>query len=252
MEPVVTRVRASLNGVQVVVSHSSPSVQAWPLEFADHSDFIPADVRSDATRFLEAVRPSMLVIARRDVWPTIMGIVAAAVPVLIVGARATAPRWSFSRWLSRLYGGVLERVSWVGAVTDADVRAWFAYSLTSAGYYREAVEHFRAAMSLNPFYPNWYRGSLARDLFCLDEFDEALTLLDEVLEAEPANLLAVLNRAYIYEQIGREADARKAISEVRRLAPNLRVSHMPGILLVNDAAALKRYSDGVRKAGLPE
>lgn len=126
MEPVVARVRASLNGLQVVVSHSSPSVRTWPLEFADHSDFIPADVRSDATRFLEAVRPSLLVIARRDVWPTIMGIAAAAVPVLIAGARAAAPRRGFTRGLSRLYGRVLERVSWVGAVTDADARAWHA------------------------------------------------------------------------------------------------------------------------------
>ena len=126
MEPVVARVRASLNGVQVVVSHSSPSVRAWPLEFAEHSDFIPADVKSDATRFLEAVRPSALVIARRDVWPMIMGIAAAAVPVLIVGARATPPRRSFARGLSLLYGQILERVSWVGALTDADARAWHA------------------------------------------------------------------------------------------------------------------------------
>ncbi|MEE8133434.1 MAG: glycosyltransferase N-terminal domain-containing protein [Gemmatimonadales bacterium] len=132
MEPVVTRVRASLNCVQVVVSHSSPSVEAWPLEFADHSDFIPADMRSDATRFLEAVRPSMLVIARRDLWPTIMGIVAAAVPVLIVGARATAPRQGFARGLSRLYGRVLERVSWVGAVTEADARAWHALGVPAS------------------------------------------------------------------------------------------------------------------------
>ena len=132
MEPVVTRVRASVTGVQVVVSHSSPSVRAWPLEFADHSDFIPADVRSDATRFLEAIRPSVLVIARRDVWPTIMGIAAAAVPVLIAGARATPPRRSFARGLSRLYGRVLERVSWVGAVTDSDARAWHALGVPTS------------------------------------------------------------------------------------------------------------------------
>ena len=125
MEPVIRRVRASIGTMQVVVSHSSPSLSAWPLDFADHRDLIPADLTADATLFLDAVRPSVLVIARRDMWPTIMGIAATKVPVLIVGARATAPGWS-ARGLSRLYGSVLAGVSWVGAATEADAAAWQA------------------------------------------------------------------------------------------------------------------------------
>jgi adenylate cyclase len=135
---------------------------------------------------------------------------------------------------------------------NADVRAFLAFALMHAGHYREAAEHFHAAMSLNPFYPVWYRNGLARTLTFLDEFDEALTLWDEILEIEPANLLAWLLRAYICGQTGREGDAGKAISEVRRLAPNVRARDMPGLMLMNDAAAMKRFSDGVRKAGLPE
>lgn len=135
---------------------------------------------------------------------------------------------------------------------NADVRAFLAYALTSAGHYREAVGHFRAAMSLNPFHPNWYRGSLARALLCLGEFDEALTRLDEILENEPGNLLAWVNRASVCGQSGRGAAAQQSVQEIRRLAPNLRISHMLGILLVNDEAALKRFSDAVRQAGLPE
>jgi Flp pilus assembly protein TadD len=89
-------------------------------------------------------------------------------------------------------------------------------------------------------------------LTLLDEFDEALALADEILEIEPANIQAWLNRAYIYEQLDRETDACNAIAEIRRLAPNLRVSHMPGNLVINDAAILNRFADSVRKAGLPE
>ena len=107
-------------------------------------------------------------------------------------------------------------------------------------------------MSLNPFYPNWYRGSLARALICLDQFDEALTLYDEALEIDPAFLPALLYRAYVYGETGREADAHKAISEVRRLAPDMRARHMPGMLLINDATATKRIIAGLRKVGLPE
>jgi TolB-like protein/Flp pilus assembly protein TadD len=135
---------------------------------------------------------------------------------------------------------------------NADVRAFLAFALLHAGNYREAAEHFRAAMSLNPFYPNWYRNGLARTLICLDELDEALALSDEILDIEPGFLQAWLQRAYIYGQTGREADSRNAIHEVRRLAPNLRVGHLPGLQLINDAPAEQRFLDAIRKAGLPD
>ena len=135
---------------------------------------------------------------------------------------------------------------------NADVRAFLAFTLTSAGHYSEAAEHMRAAMSLNPFYPHWYRGGLMRALIFLDEFDEVLTLMDESLEIQPANFLVWLHRAYVYEQTGREADARNAIQKVRRLAPNLSVSDLPRMLLMNDSTATRRYIDSLRKAGLPE
>ena len=48
------------------------------------------------------------------------------------------------------------------------------FALMNAGRYREAEGHIRAAMSLNPFYPTWYRIILARTLLGLDEFDEAI------------------------------------------------------------------------------
>jgi adenylate cyclase len=135
---------------------------------------------------------------------------------------------------------------------SADVRAFLAFALLHAGNYSEAVEHFRAAMALNPFYPNWYRNGLARTLIFLDEFDEALALSDEILRLEPAFLQAWLQRAYIFGEIGREADADHAIREVRRLAPNLRLGDVPGLLLINDTVATRRFVDSLRKAGLPE
>ncbi len=135
---------------------------------------------------------------------------------------------------------------------NADIRAFFAFALFHAGHYREAVEHFRAAMALNPFYPIWYCNGLARTLVCLDEFEEALALSDEVLQVEPAFFQALLQRAYIFGQTGREVEARKAISEVCRLAPNLRARDAAGIWQVKDAAILKRICDGLREAGLPE
>jgi tetratricopeptide (TPR) repeat protein len=124
--------------------------------------------------------------------------------------------------------------------------------LLHAGYYREAAEHFRAAMALNPFYPIWYRNGLARALVFLDELDEALVLSDEILEVDPDFLLSWLLRAYICGRTGRDADSHDAIQKIRRLAPNLRIGHLAGLLLIDDVPSTQRFIDGVREAGLPE
>jgi len=135
---------------------------------------------------------------------------------------------------------------------SADVRAFLAVALLHAGQYREGAEHLRAAMALNPFNPTWYRNGLARALVFSDELDEALVLCDEILGIEPDFLQALLLRAYICGRTGREADSHEAIQEVRRLAPNLRVDHLAGLLLIGDAPATQRFIDGIRAAGLPE
>ncbi len=135
---------------------------------------------------------------------------------------------------------------------SADVRAFLAIALLHAGYYREAAEHLRAAMALNPFYPTWYRSGLARALVFLDELDEALVLCEEILGIESDFLQAWLLRAYICGQTGREADSRDSVHEIRRLAPSLRVGHLAGLLLIRDTPATQRFLDGIREAGLPE
>ena len=59
---------------------------------------------------------------------------------------------------------------------SADVRVFLGYALTYAGEYQEALDHFRAAISLNPFCPSWYRNGVVRNLMILNQFEEALTL----------------------------------------------------------------------------
>jgi tetratricopeptide (TPR) repeat protein len=114
------------------------------------------------------------------------------------------------------------------------------------------VDHYRAAMSLNPLYPNWYRNTLARALMLLDEFDEALVLVDESLIAEPTNISALITKAYIFGQIGRSGDAEEAVNKLTRNAPNLRLEHVPGILMFNEVATVQRIVDGLRKVEFPE
>jgi len=134
----------------------------------------------------------------------------------------------------------------------ADIRGYLGLALTRAEQFGEAVEHFRAAISLNPFCPNWYRNGLGRALLLLNEFDEALGLFEENLKNEPTYLHAWLQKAYILGQIGRHDDAKEAATEVHRLAPNLRLEHVPELLMVFNETITRRLIDGLRKAGFPE
>ncbi|MBT7755776.1 MAG: tetratricopeptide repeat protein, partial [Rhodospirillaceae bacterium] len=135
---------------------------------------------------------------------------------------------------------------------NADVRAFYAYSLFHAGNYEAAVDQYRAAMSLNPICPNWYKNGLARTLALVGEFAEALTFLDEIIESEPTHIQGWLLRAYILGQIGRMSEAKAAVKEAAMLAPDLRLGHLIGLQLIRDADALKRFADGLRAIGLPE
>ncbi len=135
---------------------------------------------------------------------------------------------------------------------SADLRAILALSLAQVGENLESVGHCRAAMSLNPFYPNWYRNVLIRNLVILGEFDEALIYLDEVGRREPSHLGTWVYKAYVFTMIGRREDAEKAIGEVKTRAPNLRLDHVPGLLIIKNKGATERIVEGLRAAGFPE
>ncbi len=134
----------------------------------------------------------------------------------------------------------------------AHARAHLGLALTRAGDFAEGAEHFRAAISLSPFCPNWYRNGLGRVLLLLSEFDEALALFDAILEAEPTHLHSWLQKAYILSQTGRLDEAANAMKEVRQFAPNLRLKHVPELLMVSNNAIVRRLLGGLRAAGLPE
>ncbi len=135
---------------------------------------------------------------------------------------------------------------------DANVRNFLSYALIHAGAFAEAVDHFRAALALNPFSPSWYRSGLSRTLMMLDEFDEALALVDEILATEPGNFQAWLQKAYISARIGRPAEAKAAVRELATIVPAMRLEHVPGMFNFSDASAKERLLDGLQQAGMPE
>jgi len=136
--------------------------------------------------------------------------------------------------------------------SNADIRCFLGVSLAHAAQYEEAVQHLRAAMASNPFYPTWYLNSYSISLRALGRLDEALEVADVVIGREPTHLQSRLTRAFVCQQKGQFPQARAAISEVQRIAPNFRAQHLHGLLMLKDQAEIERVAAGLRAAGLPD
>ncbi len=136
---------------------------------------------------------------------------------------------------------------------NADIRGFLGYALLHCARYEEALEHLRAAMKLNPFAPIWYRNGLVRALVFTGRSEEALPVIDDNLAVDDSNIQAWLMRGLILTELGRAAEAHAAVAEARRLAPHLRVAHIPGLMLIpdDDVTTIDMLQTGLTALGLP-
>ncbi len=127
-EPVVRRLRVAIRQLQVVHTYSSPSAAAWPARFAaDRADFVPLDESHQVNRVLRALRPSLLVFSRGDLWPDLVAQARiAGTPVTVVGA-TVRPSSKRLRWPARSILRSLHRnLNWIGAASQADADRWIS------------------------------------------------------------------------------------------------------------------------------
>ncbi len=76
-------------------------------------------------RVLDAVRPSLLVFARGDLWPELVQQATCRhVPVAVLGATVRPGSRRLLRPLRPLYARLHRTVSWLGAVSDDDAERW--------------------------------------------------------------------------------------------------------------------------------
>jgi 3-deoxy-D-manno-octulosonic-acid transferase len=105
-----------------MLTHTSPSVQRWPLPLgADRVAYLPAGNRRTMEAMFARLSPAAVVFARGDLWPAL---VAAAgrhrVPVLLIGGavdrRSTRLRLPIRAMLRRTYA----TLQWAGVVSAQD------------------------------------------------------------------------------------------------------------------------------------
>lgn len=138
--------------------------------------------------------------------------------------------------------------------SNADVRAFLAYTYLHAGRYAEAIPHYRAAFTLNPFPPLWYLTGLSRALRANGDFEEVLVLIDEIQRREPAHIQSWLTRAYVMQRLGKSDEAGAAVGRVLQIAPNFRLSHIWGLFLGDEREPERQreLADTLRAAGVPD
>ena len=117
-----------------------------------------------------------------------------------------------------------------------------------------AIEHFTQAMRLSPLDPEMYRmqaGMAAAHLFA-GRFDEASSWAAKAFRNLPTFLILVAFIAASHALAGRTDEARRAMQHLRQLDPTLRISNLTDYLPIRRPQDLAIFSDGLRKAGLPE
>jgi TolB-like protein len=117
-----------------------------------------------------------------------------------------------------------------------------------------AINHFTHAMRLSPLDPETFRmraGMAFAHLFA-SRFDEALSWAEAAFRELPSFLPAVSIAAASNALAGRMDEARGVMERLRELDPALRVSNLKDWIPIRRPEDFAKWSDGLRKAGLPE
>jgi TolB-like protein len=134
--------------------------------------------------------------------------------------------------------------------------AWFlgGYLRVWLGEPDNAIAHFERAMRFSPLDPETYRmqaGIAAAHLFA-GRFDDASSWAEKAYRDLPSFLMAVAVVAASHALAGRIDEARRAMDDLHRLDPALRISSLKNWLSIRRPEDLAVFADGLRRAGLPE
>jgi 3-deoxy-D-manno-octulosonic-acid transferase len=134
--PVLELVRERLPAAQLAYTHFSPSAASFARSLdVDFRDYLPFDTAGDARAALDALRPTAIVFAKLDVWPTLTTTARArGVRIGMISATLASKSSRRSGVASALLGEAYRALDAVGAIDDAD-----AARLVALGVRQEAI-----------------------------------------------------------------------------------------------------------------
>jgi adenylate cyclase len=117
-----------------------------------------------------------------------------------------------------------------------------------------AIERMATAMRLNPLDPTLFlmqAGTACGHLFA-GRYAEAAIWAERALAERPLMPLALRIAASSFALAGRTQEARELIAKTLRASPGVRLSHVRDMFPLRRASDLETYTDGLRRAGLPD
>jgi adenylate cyclase len=136
--------------------------------------------------------------------------------------------------------------------SGADVKYWYAATLTYAGRTEQAILLFEKAIRLNPYGPSRYFLNYGHALRTAGRFEDAVAAYKKALQREPNNFFGHLNLASTYSMLGREKEAQAETAEVLRLNPKFTLDYLAKVSGYKDQAEIDKVINALRKAGLPD
>jgi adenylate cyclase len=127
----------------------------------------------------------------------------------------------------------------------------YGMSLMYAGQSEEAIPVLQRAIRLNPLGESTYLLHLGHAYLTTGRFEKAVSEYKKALQRAPDNLFAHLCLTGIYFGMGIEQEARAEAAEVLRINPKFSVDAYTKRLPFRDRSAINKFSDALRKAGLP-
>jgi adenylate cyclase len=133
----------------------------------------------------------------------------------------------------------------------ADAKADFAIRFANMGRLDEAVAMTREAMRLNPLYPGWYHFTFVIESYLRGDYERTIEETKKI--NWPNSHWTYYNFAVANGQLGRTKEARAAVKQLLKLAPDFRKDVHRQLDDLNVPPHLKdRWLDGLRKAGFFE
>jgi len=133
-----------------------------------------------------------------------------------------------------------------------DGYATSAFISSYSGSFENGLEAVDQAIRINPRGTGVYLSIKGRILFLMKRYDEALPILEEALERNPAFDRIHLDLAALYAQLGRIEDAEWSVEEALAINPDITLAKERRESIYLRESDLEHYVDALRKAGVPE
>jgi len=133
---------------------------------------------------------------------------------------------------------------------SADAYDYLGVVLVQADRAEEAIPLIKKAIRLNPIPPKNYLYHLAAAYRSTEQYEEAISVLKNVLHRDANDFLGHLFLTMSYSQLGREEEARAEAAEVLRINPKFRAERLRTMAASKNRERVERAIDALRKAGL--